>query len=123
MPFRSRLYVLTRLWVELTLEMGRIHAPEFDLRIGGHAADLLLLTAVYLGTIEGQHMNASQLADHARLPRPTVLRHLASLEQVGLIERRGKTWRMAFKALTRAEQHDLTAIADALSATLDELRY
>jgi hypothetical protein len=122
MPPRSHLYVLTRLWIELTREMSRIHAPDLEERFGAGVADTLLCAAVYLGMIENREMNASKLADYVGLPRSTVLRRLEELERLGRVERRGMIWRTPLKALARAEEHDLTVIADMIDEGLKQLR-
>jgi DNA-binding transcriptional ArsR family regulator len=122
MPPRSQLYVLTRLWIELTREMSRIHAPHVEERFGSGASDTLLCTAVYLGMTEDREMSAGKLADFVGLPRPTVLRRLDALERAGLVERRGMTWRTPLKALARAEKRHLAMIADMIEESLDELR-
>jgi hypothetical protein len=121
MPPRSQLYVLTRLWIDLTREMSRIHAPHLEERFGAGAADTLLCAAIYLGTIEERQMNASKLSDYVGLPRSTVQRRLEELERSGRVERRGMTWRTPLSALAQAEEHDLASVADMIRERPDEL--
>jgi DNA-binding transcriptional ArsR family regulator len=68
-----------------------------------------------------REMNASKLADYVGVPRSTVQRRLEELEQLGRVERRGTTWRTPLKALARAEEYDLAAIADMIKESLDQL--
>lgn len=54
-----------------------------------HVNDMLILSALIVGQVEGHPLNASKLADWVTMARPTVIRRLASLEKRGMVERRG----------------------------------
>lgn len=58
-------------------------------RFASNAADVLLLCAVAIGDLEARPMTAYKLADYIGMPRPTVIRKLASLARAGLVRRDG----------------------------------
>lgn len=73
-------------------------------RFGTHAADVLLLGAVYIGQVEGKPMTAHKLAQYAGMPRGTAVRRLQRLEAMGLVRREdGGGWTLTAKALRRIE--------------------
>ena len=117
---RSRLHVITHLWIELTHRLSLLDRPH-DTRFGAGIADRLIIVVVFIGMVEDRAMTASRIADEVGLPRPTVLRRLAALETSGAVERRGLTWRTPLRALKRMEGADLATIAATIRAHADEL--
>lgn len=117
---RSRLHVVTELWIELTRRLSRLDQPH-EPRFGVHVGDRLIAAAIFLGMADEQEMTASRLAAMVGLPRSTVLRRLAALEAAGAIERRGLTWRTALPTLLRLESGDLDTIAALIRARAAEL--
>ncbi|WP_407155138.1 helix-turn-helix domain-containing protein [Bradyrhizobium sp. STM 3557] len=117
---RSRLHVITHLWIELTRRLSLLSRPG-ETRFGVEIADHLITMTVYLGMVEEREMTASRIAKEVGLPRTTVLRRLAALERLGDIERRGLTWRTPLHKLTQMERADLDAIAALIRGHADEL--
>jgi CRP-like cAMP-binding protein len=120
LPLRSRLHVITSLWLDLTRRLSLLDQPHQP-RFGADISDRLITAAIYLGTIEGHAMTASRIAHHAGLPRTTVLRRLAALEQSGAVERRGLTWRTPLRTELRMERADYDEIATLIRDHAAEL--
>jgi DNA-binding transcriptional ArsR family regulator len=112
MAARPPLYHLIDLWISLTrgLHQAADH-PETRDYFGARTADLLIRSAVYLGTIEGRPMTVTKLAAYVGIPRPTVIRHLHKLERRRLVERSGAVWRTAPDLVQRRKQHDFGELA------------
>lgn len=75
--------------VKMLIELMRIYVDAYfeDGRSGSTCSDMLLCAAVFTGQAEGRPMTAGKLAEFAGIPRPTVIRRLAALEQDGILER------------------------------------
>lgn len=56
-------------------------------RFGAHADEAVLCVAVYVGQAEARPMSAAKLAEFCGIPRPTAIRKLQQLADVGMVER------------------------------------
>lgn len=56
--------------------------------------DVLICAALVVGQAEGHPLNASKVADWVAMARPTVIRRLASLEKRGIVERKGRAFKV-----------------------------
>lgn len=75
-----------------------------------NSIDTVLISAsIVVGEVAGRPRNATDIARHLELPRPTVVRKLAVLVKRGLAERRGTRYHM------KAMPPDTRYIDDALA--------
>lgn len=74
---------------KMVLYMMRIASEHYmkTSRFGAEADDLLLGCAVFVGQAERRPMSASKLAEYAGIPRPTAIRKLAQMHDMGILER------------------------------------
>jgi DNA-binding transcriptional ArsR family regulator len=110
MPEHPTLYHLIDLWILLTRSLHQAAEPRDQENFGAHAGDLLIRSAVYLGTIEGRPMTAAKLATYVGIPRPTVVRHLRALERRGLVVRRAQIWCTPERLIKQRCAQDFSAI-------------
>jgi DNA-binding IclR family transcriptional regulator len=69
-----------------TLSLALLRERRFAARAG----DVLLLVGVAIGDAEGKPMTAHKLEGYVGMPRPTIVRRLASLERACLVARDGR---------------------------------
>lgn len=111
MAVRPPLYHLIDLWISLTRDLHAAANPRAREHFGAHINDLLIRSAVYLGTIEGRPMTAAKLATLVGIPRPTVVRHLGALEKRGMVESSGRFWLTPAEMIETRGKQDFSAIA------------
>ncbi|MGL3208667.1 helix-turn-helix domain-containing protein [Bradyrhizobium sp. BR 1433] len=121
MPPSPKLYHLACLWVELTRQLHKMIAADLQAKFGSHAGDLLIDTAVFIGTVEERPMTATKLANYVGMPRPTVIRRLNILRRRGSVERRGSIYRTPAKRLQRVVRKDHGALAKLVCSTHERL--
>ncbi|QOZ25263.1 helix-turn-helix domain-containing protein [Bradyrhizobium sp. CCBAU 51753] len=120
---KSRLYHVTRLWVELTRQLHRTVAPEMQHQFGSRIGLLLIGAAVYISTVEGRPMTASGLAAFVGMPRATLIRRLARLRRLGIVDKVGGTYRTTAKRLDQLSRNDQAApLVRLVRATHEKLR-
>lgn len=117
MPQYPKAYHLARLWIDLTRQLHKAAAPETQAQFGTLASDLLLRSAIYIGTVEGRPLTVAKLATYVGIPRPTVVRHLRALERRGLVVRIDGAWRTPSRLVELRRTQDFGAITKLLAAT------
>lgn len=117
MPQLPKAYHVARLWIELTRQLQRAAAPEAQSHFGTRAGDLLLRSAIYVGTVEGRPLTVAKLATYVGIPRPTVVRRLRELERRGLVVRIDGTWRTPILLVERRRSQDFGAMVRLIAAT------
>ncbi|ODM71657.1 hypothetical protein A6X20_06860 [Bradyrhizobium elkanii] len=108
--------------MELTRQLPATLAPELQPQIGSRIGVLMILAAVYLGTVEGRPMNTTKLASFVGMPRGTVIRWLRLLCRRGAIVRFDHVYRMPAARLDRIARRDLGAMVRTVRSTADKLK-
>lgn len=121
MATRPTLYYLIDLWISLTRQLHEAGDPEAQEFFGSHTGDMLIRSAIYLSTIEGQPMTAAKLATYVGIPRPTVIRRLRALERRGIVESRDGVWCTPPARVGQRQRQDFNQIAKIVSAAQQHL--
>ncbi len=111
--------VIARLMLDL-LQDGALFLGE-DI-FAASSRDILICAAAYIGQAERRPMTAANIAEIVGVPRPTVIRRLASLRQRGFVEqlengrwiipfRQGRHTRATAKIFATSAQHIHNAAA------------
>jgi IclR helix-turn-helix domain len=116
MAARPTRYHLIDVWISLTRGLHRAADPAMQEYSGAHTADLLICSAVYLGTTAGRPMTAAKLAAYVGIPRPTVIRHLRELERRRLVEHIDGLWRTAPNLMQQRKQYDFSELTKLIAA-------
>lgn len=80
--------IVSRLVLDLVRKIAR-DLLEDD-RFGTRADDVVLCCAIFIGLGENKPMNATKLSEYAGMPRPTVIRKLRELQDIGVVRVVGK---------------------------------
>lgn len=121
MAVRPPLYHLIDLWISLTRHLHQAGDPEAQEYFGSRTGDMLIRSAVYLSTIEGQPMTAAKLATYVGIPRPTVIRRLRRLERRGIVENRAGVWRTPNALAGRRQRQDFSHIVKLVATAQQRL--
>lgn len=113
--------IVAKLTLDILRAFGEAHFRTE--RFGSRADDLLLYAGLFIGQTEGRPLNASKLAAYAGQSRSSVTRRLNSWLKAGLVERDGRTYRLAASVMhtravakaSRAAQKRVLAAAKALA--------
>jgi DNA-binding MarR family transcriptional regulator len=117
MAQHPKAYHVARLWIELTRQLQRAAAPEAQAHFGTRASDLLLRSAIYVGTVEGRPLTVAKLATYVGIPRPTVVRRLRALERRGLVVRIDGAWRTPILLVERRRSQDFGTMVRLIAET------
>lgn len=118
---RPPFYHLTGLWISLTRCMIEVAEPKATQQGDWSVRDHLICGTIYLGTIEKRSMTAINIAADLGIPRSTVFRHLALLEQHGLIKRAGDTWSTAADLMTDRRKKNFGVFVSRVQSTAKRL--
>lgn len=112
----------------LVIDVLRIMtAAVFDGRRSAEVTtDILLGCAVLVGQAEGHPLNASKVAEFAGVSRPTAVRRLMAMVEIGVLERKGRAYLVPDKVAnnprllaTAAELRTMIIKAGVKLSTLD----
>jgi hypothetical protein len=92
-PERAR---VARLVLGLLRTVRKAYTPELTLEETSEF--LFLMMHLFIGHVQGKPLGASRLARIAEIPRTTVLRRLATLIELGYVERVGTSYYLTAKS-------------------------
>jgi hypothetical protein len=121
-PQAPKLYLVARLWLDLTRQLHKVSALDKQGQFGNRASILAIGVAVYLGTVEGRPMTATKIAAFVGMPRPTAIRRLRLLCRRGAVEKVGNTYRTTEVQLDRVARRDVDAMVRLVRQAGEALR-
>ena len=92
-PERAR---VARLVLSLFRTVRNAYTPE--LTLAETSEFMFLMMHLFIGHVQGRPLSASRLARIAEMPRTTVLRRLATLIELGYLQREGSAYYLTAKA-------------------------
>jgi len=115
----QRSLLISRLFLDIARAFRGVDWPNEN--YGMHAADGMLVAAVFIGETEGRPMNASKLAEFVGVPRPTVIRRMAELARNGRVVKDGTVWRYAGPRDIEGTRRATAAAVKAIIRTAEQL--
>ncbi len=94
---RQRL-VLCRLMIDIMRTVHGAYAPVNE-PFGARLETFFIALCVAIGDIDGKPFSVAKIAAYMRVPRTTVIRRLARLQNWGLIDREGRQYYLREKTL------------------------
>lgn len=114
--------------IAVMLELHRLWARTYldETEFGSSGDDLALCAAIFAGQVSGRPLTPSKLAIVAGIPRATVIRKLATLQQRGVVTRDGgNTYTLSSASLdnpqARKTTDEVVRLLVALGRQLSEM--